>query len=261
MAAYDNVAAVASNFWGRPVLQADNGELYCPGFTGNTYAANPRDFVLIGSYMTPGLAEVKCDKRRDVDKKKIKGADGARLTLAGLQPADVEIRITIWTPEQLRQLEILRAIIFPGPQKVTSTVSSGTSTTRTTLSAQGNTVTENRDGTFSTQRGYTTTTIPTANATRTVTKSVTVTQPYNCIHPELALHGVRSLVFINTEGSTPGETRGSRVYLFKAMEFSLPRKGVNATMTPTSSVPAHGSTLDPASFPTPGQNPANLGPP
>lgn len=259
VAAYNGLTVYPSTFWGSPVLQANDGTLYCPGFIGNTYALSPTDYVTIGNYQTPGIAKVTCTKQREVDKKKIKGADGARITLSGLDPAVVEIRIKIWTPEQLRQLDILRSRIFPGPQNVTTTTSSGNNASRTTVSPQGTTTT-GANGVFSTTRGYSSTTIPTVGTVRkTVTKSTTITQAYNCTHPTLKTHGVRSLIFTELQGPDDGDEIRTKVFVFKAMEFAQPKKGVNATVTPTSAQPK-GSTLEDSNNQTPGTNPANLAP-
>lgn len=122
---YQNVPQVSFQFWAKPVLKAQDGSYYCPGFEGATYASNAYDFVYFsspgspGSFpgtvqpLTPGICEVQVTKARDVDKKKPAGSDGARLTIHGVDPADVEIRLTIWTPEQLRQLMLLWTTLFP----------------------------------------------------------------------------------------------------------------------------------------------------
>lgn len=262
--AYEGITGLASTFWGSPVLQRQDGTLYCPGYMGNTYASSQWDFVVIGNFTTPGIARLTCDKQREVDKKKVKGADGARITLAGLEPAKVEIRLTIWTPEQLKQLDILRAQIFPGPQKKSTVVTTGGiagSTSTFTANPYGNTTTQDANGNFKTQRNYNLNIVPQVSTIvrKTVTKSTTVTQPFACTHPVLKTYGVNSLLFIRTEGPTEGDVPGSKIYTLHAMEFSLPKKGVNSTVTPTSSVPK-GSTLDPSNAQTPGTNPANLGP-
>lgn len=263
---YKDVAGrVSSNFWGSPVIQMSDGTLSCPGYTGATYSSRIWDFVgiklpaalLSGSMQakTPGACEVNCLRERDVDKKKKKGSDGARITLAGLEPATVDIKVTIWTPEQLKNFELLCAIIFPGRQKQTTTkqVPTGQSTT-TVIGATDATPTAD-----TVNRQAVTQTIPTA-ATKTVktTKSVTVTQPFDVSHPVLDGQGVKSIVFIKRDGPDPGKAPGSKVFTLKAIEFSLPSK-VNATTTPTGAV-ALGSTLDDTTGATPGSDTRNTDP-
>lgn len=112
---------VSFQFWGAPVLQKSNGEYYCPGFDGPTYASNPWDFIYLGipstQPYTPGLAKVDIRRWRDVDKKKAAGNDGARVTIHGVDAASVEIELKIWTPEQLRQLANIWPILFPQAYK------------------------------------------------------------------------------------------------------------------------------------------------
>lgn len=115
---YEGLSAEAFDFWCAPVFKASDGTLYCPGFTGDVYAKNPWDVVTIqGTTKTPGLCEVKVNKGRDLDKKKASGSDGARVTFHGIDPAQVELEITIWTPEQLKKLEELWKQIFPQSNK------------------------------------------------------------------------------------------------------------------------------------------------
>lgn len=114
---YTNVSQVAFQFWQKPVLTARNGEYYTPGCEGLTYQKSEWDYVYLGipstQPYTPGKCEVHVKKDRDFDKKKASGSDGARITLHGIDPAQVEIKLTIWTPEQLRQLANLWPILFP----------------------------------------------------------------------------------------------------------------------------------------------------
>ncbi len=114
-------------FWGAPVLVDDQGHPYCPGYIGNTFTDNPWDTVkiaipapfLTGDLLslnvdrTPGICDVSVRRGRDIDRKKSAGSDGERLTFKGINNADVEIAITIWTPEQLDVLRALWAVLQP----------------------------------------------------------------------------------------------------------------------------------------------------
>jgi len=119
---YGNFPTISSEFWGSPVGIATAGPLkgkkYCPGYTGDTFSKLAWNTVLIGGILpTPGLAEVDCKKSRDLDKKKSKGSDGARITISGYEPAIIAITITIWTPDQLDELIGLWDQIQPKPGK------------------------------------------------------------------------------------------------------------------------------------------------
>ena len=123
---YQNLTnRVSFDFWMQPVLQAGDGTYYTPGFEGPTYMSNPDSIVTIGGgsapsaaagqvFALPGLCTVHCTKEYAVDKKKPVGSNGARVTVHGVDAAEIEIECLIWTPEQLRQLRNIWAIIFPG---------------------------------------------------------------------------------------------------------------------------------------------------
>lgn len=113
---------VSFQFWRQPVYQLSDGTYFTPGCDGPTYARNPWDYVYIGlpttgQPFTPGIARVRVTKFRDVDKKKSAGSDGARVTIHGVEPAEVEIELMIWTPEQLRQLNNIWPTLFPAAYK------------------------------------------------------------------------------------------------------------------------------------------------
>lgn len=120
---------VSFQFWRQPVFQLSDGTYFTPGCDGPTYASNPWDkveidatvpppFVASGSKLsTPGIAKVRVTKFRDVDKKKPAGSDGARITIHGLEPAQIEIELQIWTPEQLRQLAAMWPVLSPAAYK------------------------------------------------------------------------------------------------------------------------------------------------
>lgn len=115
MSAFDNAAAVASDFWGSPVLRdSSTGELYCPGFVGDTYSKYPWDVALFqGIVKTPGVCEVKVAKAQDADVKKSAGADGARVTTHGVRPAEIDVAVKLWTPEQWERMKELWQLIMP----------------------------------------------------------------------------------------------------------------------------------------------------
>jgi len=115
---------VSFAFWRRPVYQLQDGTYWHPGSDGPTYLVDidsPWSYLYLGipstQPYTPGKATVKVRRFRDVDKKKAAGNDGGRITIHGVEPSMVEIDLTIWTPEQLRQLANLWPTLFPQAYK------------------------------------------------------------------------------------------------------------------------------------------------
>jgi hypothetical protein len=121
VSAFDNVAAVASDFWAAPVLRdSSTGKLYCPGFVGDTYSNRAWDFVVFQSIVkTPGVCEVRVLKAQDADVKKAAGSDGATVTTHGVRPAEVDIAITLWTPDQWEELKSFWKLVMPRAGKDT----------------------------------------------------------------------------------------------------------------------------------------------
>lgn len=126
---YNTTTAQSSfRFWGAPVYTASNGTLWCPGFDGATFSTSPYDYVTVAvpygpnvggapPNRTPGVCIVDVRKEYAVDKKKPLGSNGARVTFHGIDAAEVNIEIKIWTPEQLRQLELMWSSLFPPANK------------------------------------------------------------------------------------------------------------------------------------------------
>lgn len=121
--AYAKIKPATFSFWGSPVIEQADGTFVCPGYTGETFfhKISPWNTCYISLPLanpyTPGICEVAVNKPRAVDKKKPSGDDGARITVHGVNAADVEISILIWTPEQLRHLDRLWPILFPRAAK------------------------------------------------------------------------------------------------------------------------------------------------
>jgi hypothetical protein len=242
-------------FWDKPVYQATTdgdgikaGDLWCPGCTGPTYSSNPWDSVVIAGTQTPGIAEINVSTQRAVDKKKPAGSDGARTTIHGREPADIEIRLIIWTPQQLRALLALWPTLLTPPYKtkivpaktITSTTTPG-STTTVTNTATGATITIPQSSTIL---------ISEQKKVRTATTFVVN-------HPKFDLHQVREIQIIGGSGPDPGPTVRSRVFTIRAVEFLPPKGTATVTATP---VKPKSSILDPGEYPTAGKNPDNLKP-
>ncbi len=122
---YHDLVAIPSTFWGTPVLKDSAGKKYCPGFIGQTFSSNPWDYVEIDylttlgadSDKTPGLATVSVRRGRKIDRKKSSGSDGETLTFTGINNADIEISLLIWTPEQLDALIKMWSFLQPAAGK------------------------------------------------------------------------------------------------------------------------------------------------
>lgn len=115
---------VSFQFWRQPVYQRSDGTYWTPGIDGPTYALSPWDRLYVGiptsgQPFTPGICKIVAIRRRDKDIKKGAGADGGRVTFHGVAPAEVDIELRIWTPEQLRQLALLWPTLFPQAYKGT----------------------------------------------------------------------------------------------------------------------------------------------
>jgi hypothetical protein len=248
--AYANVTGLPSTFWGAPVLRwnsnaprwdgLQSGELYCPGFEGATFSKRVNDYALIGGIaQTPGTCVVSGNKSRALDKKKASGSDGSRLTFHGIENAEGEMTITIWTPEQLRVMQELIPLIFPPTQKVTKT----TKTTEiTAIEAVQSTVAATQ---FQSKISITKKT------------QLAIPQAFDVSHPYWSDIAVKSVIFTSMAGRVPTGTN-MRAFTFKWIEFLQP--GKNTVTKSVDAAQAKTSTLEPSSNPPPGQNPANTAP-
>lgn len=246
---------IASDFW-LPVYQANDGSLYSDGQTGNTFLVDDQwAVVYLATAPTPGIAHVTTDKDRDVDLKKGVGVDGERATLHGDKLAHVDIGIEIWTPEQWEALKALWPILkVPAYKLVTSTtqkfinpLSPSSAGEPTTVGAT--TVTNTTTGA--------TQTIPVV-ATKNVKSSKKVAITFDVSHPALALHGIKAVQIVGGRGPVPGRYPQSRIFTIKCIEYLPPGK---ASSTKTDNAPITApSTLQSTTWPTPGSNPANMGP-
>lgn len=116
---YQGLNQLPSIFWGSPVLKDDKGVKFCPGFLGEAFSKNIWDYVTIEfpnsgvPNKTPGICNVSVRRGRKVDRKKSSGTDGETITFTGINNAEIEIAVTIWTPEQLDILVDLWKILQP----------------------------------------------------------------------------------------------------------------------------------------------------
>ncbi len=94
-------------FWDdSDVTESDALGSFPLGYDGDLYSTYPWDVVTFnGSVKTPGIAEVTATPSRAVDKRKPQAGDGASVTLHGYNPAQIELRIRVWTPPQFAVLQ------------------------------------------------------------------------------------------------------------------------------------------------------------
>lgn len=89
------------------------------GYTGETWAANEWDRVVLGGNVLPGICSVRATAARAVDKKRGAGFNGARVTVQGYDPQPVEIHVRLWTPEQWDYWQALHPLFFDRAKKKT----------------------------------------------------------------------------------------------------------------------------------------------
>lgn len=87
------------------------------GYEGPTYSDNPWDFVMLGGFMSPGVATVTCKPKLKIDQHKPNGGDGAAVIIRGHEPAKVEVQIKVWTPKQWEILQDLISRVWRRPGK------------------------------------------------------------------------------------------------------------------------------------------------
>lgn len=163
------------------------------GYRGSDYLSNPHDTLFLGTkklgtIQVPGLVSVKITRAVRVTKQKATGRDGATKIIRGMEPAKVEVLITVWTPRQYRLLNTLRNIIFP-PE--------GKKSTNDTIVLDGVVVRVD-------------------NTPRT--------QAFDIRHPECDAMGIRSVVPLSTTSMTAG-TKGERSISITFESHHKPPKG------------------------------------
>ena len=76
------------------------------------------DVIYLAGRRAPGLAVVKFGREHRVNAREANGADGAQTTSLGYRTADIDIKLRLWTPQQLADFEsITIPSIQPRPGK------------------------------------------------------------------------------------------------------------------------------------------------
>lgn len=75
------------------------------------------DVIYLGSKRVPGLADVKARRKHRVASSEANGMDNSNLISLGYSPAEVAIKIRLWTPQQLDDFQLTLQEILPVPGK------------------------------------------------------------------------------------------------------------------------------------------------
>src|SRR6266850_2130183 len=101
------------NFWEPSVRRfQNNGSPSVPEELSREYWS-PWDMMTIGGYVVPGHVVVFARKTKNYDQRMAVGYSGGQLTHLGYDPVELDITITIWTPEQLAGYEELVDVVMP----------------------------------------------------------------------------------------------------------------------------------------------------
>lgn len=74
------------------------------------------DQVQLAGIILPGLARLSGDLEHRVDRRRIPGQDGERITHLGCKPAEIEITLRMWTEEHLNAFSSLAPVLRPQPK-------------------------------------------------------------------------------------------------------------------------------------------------
>jgi hypothetical protein len=246
---------VAFDFWYQPVFQDGDGVLSCDGCTGPTIANSIHDKVFFGQLPTPGVADVEAKRERKIDVKDSPGVDGCTTTIHGIKPADITIRLLIWTPEQYKALRELWPLLMTPPYKTTTKSTQVFINPLSPSSAGEPTTVGTTTVTNSTSSGLAFQQIPVV-ATKTVKKQLKVAVTFDVSHPKFKDMGIKAVQIVGGWGPDIAPIPGARIFTIKCIEY-LPKGKAVTTQT---DVKPMGSLYDPPDYPTPDQNGSNLGP-
>lgn len=98
-----------------PGAQASRGYLYDAGQASPAWSS--WDVIFFGGVACPGIASVSGDKGQKIDQRSGFGEDGATLTHGGAEPCPVTVKLTMWTPQHLRDWVALVPFIQQKPGK------------------------------------------------------------------------------------------------------------------------------------------------
>jgi hypothetical protein len=93
------------------------------------------DKAAIGGAEIPGHVVVFCKKEKKADTLSVAGQDGATINHLGVEPVEMDITITIWTPFQFAAYERLVGMITPKAFPPPPTQTQGTAPTKPTAAS------------------------------------------------------------------------------------------------------------------------------
>jgi hypothetical protein len=214
--------------------------------TGPSYSSNPWDIVTIGGVRIPGIVELVPKGERRVDEKKHSGSDGETLTIHGRNPSKFDIRVRIWTADQLAKFDTILSAVWA---KHGRTGSAGASSSPAAGAATGET------------------TSSPSTASGVPVPTVADQLAFDISHPATRQHGINAVVVVELQGPAPGKVTGEKVYTLKCIEF-MPAttknakpatvKHAKASATPALQSLAPGAKRQPA--PDPSTNPSDTAP-
>ncbi len=94
--------------------RADDVPFWDPGAPVESFASpSAWDVLVIGNETLPGVAIVTGGRRQKLDRKDSPGTDSSTITQLGREPAQIEVRLVMWTPEQLAQWVRIAKVLHP----------------------------------------------------------------------------------------------------------------------------------------------------
>lgn len=90
-------------------------DVYEEGYEGPEQSPMPWERGTLNGFKVPGIFDVRCTPRIKLEIPKASGRDGGPAIEKGHLPAEVDITITIWTPQHLRLFEALMIGIWRAP--------------------------------------------------------------------------------------------------------------------------------------------------
>jgi hypothetical protein len=195
------------------------------------------DAVWLKGIRLPGIAEV--DGRgfsRRVDKKRSAGRNGATVTHMGLEPADIDITLTLWTPQHLTELqEVLKSIrpakasaaTAPNPDKLSAQAEGSDKFSRWSVIGGGLEPYSVGAAPWETAKPFSPLMDQSAAAKKKGAENLAVA----IYHPALALYGIGKVVIVSAsfpEGSKEGRFKVK----IKCVEWVSGAKAKGTVATP-----------------------------
>jgi hypothetical protein len=204
---------------------------------------DPWETFKVAEITLPGIAKVEGRGRAArIDRKSAPGSNGATLTHNGVEPAEIDVTLLIWTEAQLTELQAaiqkLSPVKVPFPPKP---LPPGEAQTRTTFGVISGGVSEefvDASAIAAQQRSNAAYKVALEQHAEKVRKiaAANAPKPLDVHHPALALNGIRSLYVAEIGLLKPSAINGVREVTLKFVEFLRPSKDQNVTATPKESV-------------------------